>query len=258
MSQRPGDGFRNLWRSLNPPEIGGWFMIGFPLVAGLAMRPSAAGAALAVGGLVAFLMRVPLKQLRAGVRVPLSRTILMVGLLAIGGCVLCAGALGSSGAFLPLAAALPAAAFALQADLKKQARNLWVELAALAFFCAFAAAVPMAGGAPVREGLRLWSQAFLSLAPGFAAVRYQLYVRREPRGSERGRRFWTLHATLVACLAAGGVLVAVGLAGPAWWGLQLLLYGRAFAPLHRGPAWNLGVLEVLADAASLTLTVLRW
>jgi hypothetical protein len=39
--------------------------------------------------------------------------------------------------------------------------------------------------------------------------------------------------------------------------LQALLYGRAFAPLHRGPAWNLGVLEILADAASFTLIVLH-
>jgi hypothetical protein len=62
-----------------PLEIGGWFMIGFPLVAGLATLPSLPGAALAAGGLAAFLMRVPLKQVQAGVRVSLSRKILLTG-----------------------------------------------------------------------------------------------------------------------------------------------------------------------------------
>lgn len=252
------EGLRNLWRSLNPPEIGGWFMIGFPLAAGLATRPSAPGAALAVCGLIAFLMRVPLKQLRAGVRVPLSKGILAVGVLVIAASGSTAWIFGDRLGFLPLALALPAAALALLADLRKRARNLGVEMAALAFFCAFAAAIPVAGGAPLKDGTRLWLQAFLSLAPGFAAVRYQLHARREPDGPERRARFWTMHATLFACLLAGGLLTLAGFAGPAWFGLQLLLYGRAFAPLHRGLAWNLGVLEILADAASLVLTVLRW
>ena len=257
MSTGRSEAVKNLLRSLNPPEIGGWFMIGFPLLAGLATLPSAAGAALTVCGLAAFLMRVPLKQLRAGVRVPLSKRILAAGALVITASGSMAWFLGDRQGFLPLALAAPAAALALHADLRKQARNLGIEMAALAFFCAFAAAIPVAGGAPLKDGTRLWLQAFLSLAPGFAAVRYQLYARREPDGSERRVRFWTMHATLLACLLAGGVLTLAGHAGPIWLGLQLLLYGRAFAPLHRGPAWNLGVLEILADAASLALTVLR-
>lgn len=248
---------RDLGRSLNPPEIGGWFMIGFPLLAGLASRPSKAGAALALCGFTSFLLRVPLKQVRAGVRIGLSWALLTIGTMIILGSGLTALALGPRAAFLPLAAALPAAGFALQADLRKQARNLWAELAALAFFCAFAAAIPLAGAAPAAESLGLWAQIFLGLAPGFAAVRYQLYARKEPHGTELQARRLTMHLVLLACLLAGGAMTAAGLAGPVWWGLQLLLYGRAFAPLHRGPAWNLGVLEILADAASVALTVLR-
>lgn len=248
---------RDLGRSLNPPEIGGWFMIGFPLLAGFATRPSKAGAAMAFGGLTAFLMRVPLKQLRAGVRVGPSSALLGSGTVIILASALAASMLGPHHAFLPLAAALPAAVLALQADLRKQARNLGAELAALAFFCAFAAAVPLAGGAPVLESLTLWAQTFLSLAPGFAAVRYQLYSRKEPQGIELKVRRRTMHLVLLSCFIAGLVLTAAGLAGPVWCGLQLLLYGRAFAPLHRGPAWNLGVLEIFADAASVALAVLR-
>lgn len=248
---------RDLGRSLNPPEVGGWFMIGFPLLAGLATRPSRAGAALALTGLVAFLLRVPLKQLRAGVRVSLSRGILAagVGLMAFGG--LAAHWLAGWIPFLPLALALPAAGFALQADLRKRARHLGIELAALLFFCAFAAAVAIAGGASPAEGGRLWAQAFLSLGPGFAAVRYQLAARRDPDGADTRARFRTMHLCLLSGLALGGILFAAGHAGPGWLGLQILLYGRAFTPLHRGPAWRLGVLEVAADLASLLLVVLN-
>lgn len=231
-------------------------MIGFPVAAGLAIRPSMAGAALAVCGLAAFLLRVPIKQLRAGVRPALSGRILLVGCLVMAASLALAWRWGHRHAFLPLLAGLPAAAFALQADLRKQARNLGVELAALTFFSAFAMAIPAAGGMPLEPSLGLWAQGFLSLAPGFAAVRYQLYARREPGGTELRPRYWTMHGVLLACLAAAVALTLGGHAGPVWCGLQALLYGRAWAPLHRGPAWNLGVLEILADAASFTLIVL--
>jgi hypothetical protein len=195
--------------------------------------------------------------LRSGIRLRLTRTILLSGSLVMAASLVLAWQLGHRQAFLPLLSALPAAAYALQADLRKQARNLGVELAALAFFTAFAAAVPAAGGMPMRECHGLWAQGFLSLAPGFAAVRYQLYARRESGGPELRARFWTMHAVLLACLLAGAALALGGQAGMVWCGLQALLYGRAFAPLHRGPAWNLGVLEILADAASFTLIVLH-
>jgi hypothetical protein len=248
---------RALGRSLNPPEIGGWFMIGFPLLAGLASRPSRAGAALALCGFTAFLMRVPLKQLRTGVRVAMSKALLVAGGVIILGAATAAALQGPGAAFLPLAVALPAAAFALHADLRKQARNLGAELAALAFFCAFAAAIPLAGGAPLRDSAGLWAQVFLSLAPGFAVVRYQLYARRSPQGEELKERRLTMRLALALSLLAGAALAAAGLAGPAWWALQVLLCGRGLVPLHRGPAWNLGVLEILADAASTALVVLK-
>lgn len=257
MSPAPPWTLRDLGRSLNPPEIGGWFMIGFPLLAGLLRHPSRAGAAVAVLGSTAFLLRVPLKQARAGVRPGLSRALLGLGALILAGSAWTAWRLGPPTALLPLLAALPCAAIALSADLRKQARNLWVELAALAFFCAFAAAIALAGGASALAAAGLWAQLLLSLAPGFAAVRYQLYARREPLGPELRLRRRTQFGVLLACLAAGGLLVLGGLAGPGWWLLQVLLVGRAFVPLHRGPAWNLGVLEILADGASVALIVLQ-
>jgi hypothetical protein len=62
-----------------------------------------------------------------------------------------------------------------------------------------------------------------------------------------------MHSLMLGALVAGFGLLAAGWAGPLWWGFQVLLYGRAFAPLHRGPSWNLGVLEILADLGSLIL-----
>ncbi len=247
---------RDLGRSLNPPEIGGWFMIGFPLLAALLLHPSGPGAALAGAGFTAFLLRVPLKQVRSGVRPALSRALLGTGALLIAACTWTAAGLGPWKAFLPLLGALPCAAVALRADLRKRARDLGVELAVLAFFCAFAPAIAIAGGASAPAAAGLWAQLFLSLAPGFAAVRYQLHARREPQGPERIQRWRTMHAVMVACLILGALLLLGRRAGPGWWLLQVLLYGRAFVPLHRGPAWNLGVLEILADGASVALIVL--
>lgn len=257
MSPAPRWTLRDLGRSLNPPEIGGWFMIGFPLLAGLLLHPTRPGAAFAVLGATAFLLRVPLKQARAGVRPGLSRALLGLGAVILAASAWAGWQLGPRTAFLPLLAALPCAAVALHADLQKRARDLGVELAALAFFCAFAPAIALAGGAGAAAAAGLWAQLLLSLAPGFAAVRYQLYARREPQGPELRPRRRTQHAVLLACLAAGALLVLGHRAGPGWWLLQALLVGRAFVPLHRGPAWNLGVLEILADGASVALIVLR-
>lgn len=245
---------RAIGRSLSPPEIGGWFMILLPVLLGILARPSWAGGALALAGFTAFLLRVPLKQLKAGVRVRVSR--LLIGLGA--GIMAFAGALAflRSGwtPFLPLLVGLPPAVYALRADLRKEGRDLAVELAALAFFCAFASAIPMAGGATWKDGLRLGLLAFLSLAPGFGAVRFQLFTRRNPGEDARAPR-WGMYALMLGALAAGFGLLWAGWVGPWWWGLQVLLFGRAFAPLHRGPAWNLGVLEILADLASLILVL---
>jgi hypothetical protein len=228
-------------------------MILLPELLGLLARPSWPGASLALTGFTAFLLRVPLKQVKAGVRVRVSRLLIAAG----------AGIMGLTGAltflsrgwppFAPLLLCLPAALYALRADLRKEGRDLLVELSALAFFCAFAAAVPMAGGAAWPEGLRLGLLAYLSLAPGFGAVRYQLFARRHPGEDQGPGRRWTMHALMLGALAVGLGLLLAGWAGPGWWALQVLLYGRAFMPLHRGPAWNLGVLEILADLASLIL-----
>lgn len=255
MSTVPQDpiDLRAIRRSLAPPETGGWFMYLLPALLGLLARPRWPGAALALAGLAAFLMRVPLKQLKAGVRVRASRLLLGCGTALMAGGAALAFAAAGWRPFLPLLAALPAALYALGADLRKEGRDLPVELSALAFFCAFAAAIPMAGGAGWREGARLGLLAWLSLAPGFGAVRHQLAARRQAAAPGLPGRRWPMHGLMLGCLAGGLGLLAAGWAGPWWWALQVLLYGRAFAPLHRGPAWNLGVLEILADSASLIL-----
>ena len=62
-----------------------------------------------------------------------------------------------------------------------------------------------------------------------------------------------MYVLMSGSLGAGLCFVLQGWAGPWWWVFQALLFGRALVPLHRGPAWNLGVLEILADLASLGL-----
>jgi YwiC-like protein len=242
---------RAVWRGIAPAETGGWFMVLMPLSAALALRPSRAGLALAAAGLASFLLREPLRAIRARIRVHLARRLLGGGAALAFALLLAVCLAAGIRPLLPPLAALPLAAWALWADLRRQSRDLAVEWAAMGFFCALACGVVLAAGASWQEAIHFGLLAFLCLAPGFAAVRYQLYSRRNPEGAERAGRFRAMHAGMLATLAAGASLFILGWVGP-WWILwQGLLYGRAWVPLHRGPAWHLGVLEIFADSSSL-------
>src|SRR5688572_18674403 len=105
------------WKALAlPTEHGGWGMLGEPLVLGLALAPSAAGACLALASLAAFLARHPLRlalsDRRRGSRrrrtTAAERIALAYAAVAIASG---AGALAMAGTrpFVPLLAAAPLA-----------------------------------------------------------------------------------------------------------------------------------------------------
>ncbi|MBI4912445.1 MAG: YwiC-like family protein [Acidobacteria bacterium] len=255
-SREPID-FRNLWRSLVPAETGGWFISLFPMIGGLAARPSWEGAALEGMGFLAFLLRVPIRQWHAGVRRRVSRWLVFSGVLGI---LLLAAVLlrrGGPATLIPPLLALPFGLVALAADLRRRSRNLLVELCALAFFCVFGGGAVWTGGGGGPSALRIGLLAFLTLAPGFAAVRFHLQAHRDIPGPASGPRKLEMHLVMGACLGVGVWMWHRGLAGPAWLALQVLLYPRALLPLRKGPPWRIGVLEILAEAAGLTLAVLH-
>jgi YwiC-like protein len=196
-----------------PPEHGGWGFVLEPLVLGMAVAPSAAGAALVLVGLGAFLARHPLRVLmddaRRGhwsPRAPGAGAFaLLYGTTAICGFYL-ARAWAASGLFwLPLLLAAPLALAQLLYDSRNRGRKLLPELlGATAPGCLVASIVLAAGGSLV-SGLLLWALL------GARAAASVLYVRARLRPAPAAARTTVLLGHVLAVLAAAW-LAAAGLA----------------------------------------------
>ena len=221
-----------------PAEHGGWGFLAEPVVLGLVLAPSAAGACLALAALLGFLARHPLRlwllDRRKGVRYP--RTALAEGIVTgYAGLALLAlaGALTVAAApFWPaLAGAAPIGLLALSFDARGRSREAVPELAGAVALGSSAAAIGLAGGAPAAVAWGAWGLL------GLRAITSVLYVRARIR-LDRG-----------VAAAPGGVLaghaaalaIAAALARSAWapWlaaGAFLVLLARAswgLSPLRR-------------------------
>jgi hypothetical protein len=220
-----------------PAEHGGWGVLVEPIVLGIALAPSAAGACIALAALAAFLSRHPLRLwlLDRRKRVRYARTALAervfaaYALLAV---LLLAGAFARAPTAFwpPLAAAAPAAGVALAFDALGRSREALPEAAGALALGATVTAIALAGGAAPGPAWGAW--ALLALR----AVASVLYVRariRLDRGLPAGpRRVVGAH---VAALAVAGALAATG-AGP-WLGVA------AFAVLLGRAAWGLSAVR---------------
>lgn len=215
-----------------PAEHGGWGLLSEPVVLGLVLSPSGAGACLALATLAGFLARHPLRLLlldrRKGVRHP--RTILagrfFVGYAALAALLLaCAFALAEARFWPALAAALPIGLVALGFDAVGRSREALPEIAGAVALAGSAAAIALAGGAPAGLAWSAW--ALLALR----AVTSILYVRARVR-LDRG-----LAAGPAAVLAghAAALAAAAALARSAWapW-----LATLAFVVLLARAAWG--------------------
>jgi len=244
-------------RTLLPAEHGSWFMLGFPLVLGLLLRPSLAGLCLVLAALAAFLSRPPLRRVLNG-----QKDLAQVrALLLLGGCS--AGCVGLAWRFsdfkflIALACASPLMAMALRADLVRAVRSLWVEMAAQAAFASLTAAMLMAAGAsPLQAARAAW---FVTLvgAANLAHVRRFLGQAHGLAESELTRRQIPMHA-LHSLLLLSSLLVlgARHLAGAVWTGWTALLYLRAIAPYRPVPARTLGWRE--GGLSVIGLLLLGW
>jgi len=216
-----------------PAEHGGWGLLAEPVILGLVLAPSAAGACLALAALLGFLARHPLRlwllDRRKGVRYP--RTALAEGFFAgyAGlGALLLAGAFALAPApFWPaLAAAAPIGLVALAFDARGRSREALPELSGAIALGASAAAIALAGGAPAGVAWGAW--ALLALR----AITSVLYVRariRLDRGLPAG-------AGVVLAGHAAALAAATALARTAWapW-----LATAAFLVLLARAAWGL-------------------
>jgi hypothetical protein len=216
-----------------PAEHGGWGFLAEPVVLGLVLAPSTAGACLALAALAGFMARHPLRlwllDRRKGVRYP--RTALAarfflgyVGLASL----LFAGAFALKIApFWPaLALSAPIGLMALGFDARGRSREALPEASGAVALGASAAAIALAGGAPPAVAWGAW--ALLALR----AVTSVLYVRariRLDRGLSAGPG--GVVAGHAAALAA-----AAALARSAWapW-----LATGAFLVLLARAAWGL-------------------
>jgi hypothetical protein len=243
-----------------PTEHGGWGFTLEPILLGLAVAPSWAGAGLAAVALAAFLARRPWRllaeDLRRGRRMPRTRIASVVLAACLGICAggLAAATLLASGPFWWAAlAALPAAATQLGLDLARRSRSFLAEAAgALAMGCA-APAIALAGGWDAAPAFGLLAVIAGRAVPSILLVRAQ--IRRTRGGPARPAATHAAHGSALAALAA---LAATGtVAWPAA-GAVTALWVWAGLSLARPPmpartlGWTqmaAGLLVVAATAA---------
>lgn len=236
-------------RTLLPAEHGTWFMLAFPALLGLLLRPSAAGLCLDLAALAVFFARPSLRRVATGQRDPLQwRALLLLALLAL---ALGGGALALAGPrfLLPLVLAAPLVLLALRADFSRAVRALSVELTAQAAFGALAPALVLAGGGPVRLAAEAWLLASLVGGANLAHVRHVLGHAHGLAPADLRRRRVPVHALHLLLLAASALLTAGrGTAGLLWTLWTALLYLRALWPYRPMPArvlgWREGVLSL--------------
>lgn len=242
------------FRQLLPAEHGTWFMLAFPLLLGLLLRPTAAGFSLGLAALAVFLARPALRRVATGQRDPLQRrALLALGLLAL---AFGSGALTLAGPrfLLPLALAAPLVLIALRADFSRAVRSLPVELTAQAAFGALAPAILLAGGGTVQQGAAAWLLAALVGGANLAHVRHVLGHAHGLDPAELRRRRRPVHALHLLLLAASALLTAGrGSAGLFWTFWTAVLYLRALWPYRPLPARILGWREGFLSLGGLLI-----
>ncbi len=222
------------WKAVAlPAEHGGWGFLAEPVVLGLVLAPSVAGALLALAALAGFLCRHPLRLVfldrRRGVRYPRTAWAerFLAGYSGLALVLLAAAFTASRVPFWPaLAAAAPIGLVALAFDALGRSREALPEATGAVALGASATAIALAGGA--AAGLAWGAWALLALR----AVSSVLYVRariRLDRGLAAGPRVALAGHALALAAAAG-----LARAGQAPW-----LASAAFLVLLARAAWGL-------------------
>ncbi len=219
-----------------PAEHGGWGFLFEPLLLGLLVAPSAAGAWLSLGALGFFLARHPLKlslndllrRRRSPRLAPALRLAGAYGLLAAAGFGF-AWITAGMPVFLPLLAALPLALVQLHFDARNRGRALFPEMLGALAPGALASAILMAGGWALAPALQPWLLLALKAAASILYVRARL---RLDRGGAPGRLSAGISHGAAVSIAGGLAVVERGpwlglaaflpLAFRAWFGLSPL------------------------------------
>ncbi len=253
------------WKSVGlPVEHGGWSFLVEPLILGLVVAPSLAGAYLAAGAVAAFLARHPFKLValdrRREMRYPrtgLAERFFAAYTTIAASSFILALWLGGASILMPLAVAAPLALLALWHDLQGRGREALPEVAGALGLGASATAVILAGGGLPATAWLAWALGALRAATAILYVRARVRV---DRGVDRQTRAAFARPVMVA--HAGALVIALVAVSAAWLApiaaaAFLLLLFRAVHGLAPGcapiRAQTLGIQEVLVGAACLGL-----
>lgn len=155
---------RPAWRAVAiPSEHGGWGLTGEPILLGLLLAPSAAGAMIGVAGALAFVCRTPLKialvdrsRHRRLPRTRLAERIAAGEALVIAALLVAAWAIAGPDFIVPLAFAVPLIGAELWFDMRSRSRRLVPELAGAVGISALVAAIVVADGGAWQLAVGAW------------------------------------------------------------------------------------------------------
>lgn len=254
------DAARPAWKAVVlPSEHGGWGLTLEPVLLGLLVAPSAAGACLGLAALLAFLVRTPLKLVlvdrRRGRHLPrttLAARVAAVEVAAIVGLTAAATVLGGPAWWLVVLAAAPLVGVELWYDARSRGRHLVAELAGATGISAVVAAVAIVGGEPAGLAVALWLVLAGRVASSIPYVRDQvarLHGRAtDPRlvvAGDLGALLAVGAATLLDPAASFGALAV----------LALVAYQRAEAARFVAPrAVVLGVRQTVLGLVVVLIT----
>jgi hypothetical protein len=218
-----------------PAEHGGWGLTVEPGILGLLIAPSAAGWCIALGAVVAFLARTPMKVVavdrrrgRQLERTRLAQRVAAAELAILA--LLAAGAvrLAEPWFWVPGLVALPLLAVESWFEVRSRGRRLLPELAGAIGVCSVAAMVVLAAGEGGRLAAGLWLLLAARVATSIPHVRAQIARLHQRPSQARAVAAGDLAAGALAAAAvalAGGV-AAGALAVVAVIALQRLAGGR--------------------------------
>lgn len=192
-----------------PNEHGGWGLTLEPVLLGLLVAPSVAGALLGLAAFVAFLARTPLRVVLVDLhrRRRLPRTRVAARLLGGELVALVALAIGAdrgapSGWWWPLLLLAPLVALELWFDLRSRSRRLVPELAGATGIAGVVALVVLAGGSDARLAGGLWLVLTARSVAAIPTVRDQVGRLHGRPGSPRALAVADAAAAAIACAAA--------------------------------------------------------
>jgi hypothetical protein len=211
---------RSRWKSIVlPSEHGGWGLTLEPVLLGLLIAPSVAGAAIGVAAFFAFLVRTPLKLALVDVRrdrwlarSALALQIAIAELVALVVLALVSTVVSGSAWMVPIAAAVPFVLVQLWFDVRSRSRRLIPELCGAVGMAAVVAAIVMAAGKPGRLAIAAWLVLAARSIGAIPFVRVQIVRLR--RGAADPRTQNLSSACEVVAVGMGGVAVIVD---QRWW-----------------------------------------